>query len=70
MTVYEAIRALEAARGHVGGDAPLLLETGRHVVSFRACYANGPLAPAVYACDFPQPEDGPPGEPLQVWKTP
>jgi hypothetical protein len=52
MTVNEAIEALTRARDEVGGDAPLLMADGLHVVDF-PLVGDG----CVYVCDVPQPED-------------
>jgi hypothetical protein len=56
MTIDQAIRALTEARDKVGGDAPLLMADGLHVVKF-------PVGDAcAYVCDLPQPEEAPEGE--------
>ena len=59
MTVNEAIRALTEARDKVGGDAPLLMADGLHVVSLLDGHHPGYIAgegpPCVYVCDSPQP---------------
>ena len=51
MTLDEAIAALTDARAEVGGDAPLLMVDGLHVVRFPV--DDG----VVYVCDLPQPGD-------------
>jgi hypothetical protein len=62
MTLDEAIAALTKARAEVGGEAPLLMADGLHVVSFDARKAApdigfGPGTAAVHVSDSPQPED-------------
>jgi hypothetical protein len=52
MNLDEAIEALTKARAEVGGDAPLLMADGLHVVSFQTGDDG-----AVYVCDLPQPGD-------------
>ena len=51
MTLDEAIAALEKAKAEVGGDAPLLMADGLHVVKL-------PIGDGcVYVSDSPQPEE-------------
>jgi hypothetical protein len=52
MNLDEAIAVLTKARTKVGGDAPLLMADGLHVVSFPTGDDG-----AVYVCDLPQPGD-------------
>jgi hypothetical protein len=56
MTLHEAIEKLTELRGQLGGDAPLLMADGLHVVEFPA--GDG----RVYVCDSPQPPDDEPGD--------
>jgi hypothetical protein len=52
LTVDQAIAALQRAREEVGGEAPLLMADGLHVVKLPVGDDG-----CVYVCDLPQPGD-------------
>jgi hypothetical protein len=68
MTIDEAIEALTEARDRVGGDAPLLMADGLHVVRLDVADDSTLVyGPCVYVCDLPQPGDDD-EDPADWWK--